>query len=349
MEWGIKQILDFCFGYKNRVMYNVYKKEFQGQKFDLVLSSSYMTFPMPVASKIAKELRIPLVVDLRDIIEQYPGFEFIKNKNAKFLNKFLTKIINYKRVSVRNKILKIADSITTVSPWHIEILKKYNSNVNLIYNGFDPEMFYPESIQTSKFIITYTGRLHSTEMQNPELLFEAIKTLSNQQKLSPDNCVIKWYVDASSQKIVMEEAAKFGVSNFMEYHEYVKASAIPAILNNSSIILVLTNKASDKGPKGIMTTKFFEALAVEKPILCVKSDESSLEQIIKESGSGLAARNANEVIDFLKQNFEKWKEEKVTSVQIKKEFISQYSRKEQTKQFVEVFENMGLQNQVIGQ
>ena len=48
-----------------------------------------------------------------------------------------------------------------------------------------------------------------------------------------------------------------------------------------------------------MTTKFFESLAVEKPILCVQSDEAYLAEAIKETHSGLAATRVDEVYDFL--------------------------------------------------
>src|SRR5690554_191291 len=71
IEWIYKQILDFFFDYKNKKMYAFCKKEIKNKKIDLVLCSAYMTFPMEVAYKIAKKNKIPLIIDLRDIIEQY--------------------------------------------------------------------------------------------------------------------------------------------------------------------------------------------------------------------------------------------------------------------------------------
>ena len=78
-----------------------------------------------------------------------------------------------------------------------------------------------------------------------------------------------------------------------------------------------------------MTTKFFESLAVEKPILCVQSDEAYLAEAIKETHSGLAATRVDEVYDFLKHYYEEWQEKG-----------SNYSRKEQASQFARIFEEI---------
>lgn len=76
--------------------------------------------------------------------------------------------------------------------------------------------------------------------------------------------------------------------------DYVPASEIPGVLNRSSILLQLANTFASDGPKGFMTTKLFESMAVGKPLLCVKSDESCLEATIRNTRSGLAARTAEE-------------------------------------------------------
>lgn len=161
--------------------------------------------------------------------------------------------------------MEVADCVTTVSPWHVEVLKQYNPNVKLIYNGFDPELFYPQQIKTSRFIITYTGRLLSLAIRNPELLFAAIARLTEDKVIIPETFRVVWYTDQESRSIIRQEAEQHGVQSFMDYHEYVPASDIPLILNKSSVLLSLTNKFDTSGPKGFMTTKFFESLAVENP------------------------------------------------------------------------------------
>ena len=344
LQWISILLLDLCFGYKDIRMYKEARKLVKNNKIDLVLCSSFRTFPLPAALKVATKYKLPLVVDLRDIIEQYTGDEFIAHSLPSLLglNRLFISVFKRKSLRDRNRVLEKADYVTTISPWHVDILKQYNTNVELIYNGFDPELFYPEQKKTEKFIITYTGRLLSTAMRDPGLLFEALSILSARNILTPDKCRDYWHVDKTSRKIITEEAEKYQILPFMDFKGYVPASEIPSILNSSSVLLLLTNRAANSGPKGVMTTKFFESLAVEKPVLCVRSDESYLAEAINDANAGLAATNVNEVCDFLKSYYQEWKEKRYTSSSIKKSKLVRFSRKEQAKQFIQIFEKVEI-------
>lgn len=342
LQWAWTFFLDFCFGYKDRVMYKKACELIRTHQVDLVLCSTYRTFPLPAAQKAARKYKLPFVADLRDIIEQYTGNEFITHTLPDFwgLDNLFAGLFKRKSLYERNKTLRTADYVTTVSPWHVGIMKQYNPQVELVYNGFDPELFYSEQIPTRQFVITYTGRLLSIAMRDPGLLLEALAILSSEGLLSPAACRVQWYVDDASRKVITAEARKKEVLPFMEFKGYVPASEIPKVLNNSSVLLLLTNKASDSGPKGVMTTKFFESLAVEKPVLCVRSDENCLEAAIQESCAGLAGRHVEEVCDFLRHYYTEWKEKGYTTSPIHPKILNSYSRKEQAGQFAHIFDTL---------
>jgi glycosyltransferase involved in cell wall biosynthesis len=247
--------------------------------------------------------------------------------------------LRWRYLRERNRALRYADAVTTVSPWHVEQLQRFNGNVHLIYNGYDPEAFFPEPKPSPAFTITYTGRLLSLAMRAPELLFKALVRLEAEGVLSPATCQVHWYVDEASWCILRPEAEKAGVMPYMCCKGYVPAEQIPRILNDSSVLLLLANRASD-GPKGIMTTKIFEYLAVNKPILCVRSDESYLAALIAESKAGLAAVNVDEVCDFLRHHYAAWQAKGYTSAEGEKSVVQRYSRKEQAGQFVQLFTSL---------
>lgn len=342
LQWVCIHLLDFLFGYKDACMYREARKLMRRHTFSAVLCSSFRTFPLSAAAKAARGCGLPLVVDLRDIIEQYTGNEFISHPLPSFLgaDRMIARFFKRKSLRERNRALGVADVVTTVSPWHVDVLKQYNRNVELIYNGFDPELFYPEQRKTDRFVITYTGRLLSTAMRDPSLLFEALRILSEKKELSADDCRVYWYVDDASRKIITEEADRHHVLPFMDFKGYVAAEDIPAVLNGSSVLLLLTNRAAGSGPKGIMTTKFFESLAVGKPILCVRSDEGLLAEAIRETNAGIAAMQADEVCGFLRHYYEEWKEKGYTSVNIDHAKLGQFSRKEQAGQFARILERL---------
>ncbi|MDF9831026.1 glycosyltransferase [Parabacteroides sp. PF5-6] len=340
-QWFFTMLRDFLSGYKDRKMYKAALRICREESFDLVLCSSFNTFPLAAARKIANRLKVPLVVDLRDIVEQYAGEEFLSDMAPKGgIGRMCTPLFLKKRLRVRNRVLKKAQGVTTISPWHVQMLKRYNPNVELIYNGFDPELFYPETTPTRHFIITYTGRLLSPALRDPSLFLEALSILIKEKVIYPPDCQVHWYVDEASWKIITGEAEKQNVLSYMNFKGYVSGAKIPHILNNSSILLLLTNKATGNGPKGTMTTKFFESLAVEKPILCVRSDESYLAEALEESHAGLAATHVEEVCEFLKHHYKAWKINGYTHSSVDKEVVQRYSRKEQAGQFATLFDRL---------
>lgn len=341
-QWLFAMLRDYLFGYKDRRMYKQAHALCQQESFDLILCSSFNSFPLLAARKTATKNRLPLVVDLRDIVEQYSGDEYLSHSlsNKGKLGKTLTALFVKKRVRSRNSVLKKAQQITTISPWHVQALSRFNRNVELIYNGYDPELFYPESVPTHHFIITYTGRVLSTAMRDPSLLLEALSILIREKTINPSDCQVHWYVDEESWNILSDVAEKYSVLSYMNFKGYVQASKIPHILNSSSVLLLLTNKAAQNGPKGVMTTKFFESLAVEKPILCVRSDESYLAEALEESQAGLAATHVDEVCAFLRQHYQEWKEKGYTSSSIDRGVLQRYSRKEQAGQFAAIFDKL---------
>lgn len=343
VEWGWAFLRDILFGYKDRRMYREALKVAKKRRFDLVLCSAYRTFPLRATWSFVKKTKLPFIVDLRDIIEQYTGNEFIAHNLPKFLgfDKAITSVFRRSNLKIRNKILHYAAGVTTVSLWHVAVLEKYNANTRLIYNGYDPEIFYSSDIKTDKFYITYTGRMLSLAMRDPDLLFQAIKRLAEEGIISPDLFQMRWFVDGKSEKIIAEAVEQYtGINAYMGYFGYVPAPEVPKVLNESSILLLLTNKADASGPKGVMTTKFFESLAVGKPILCVRGDEDCLEEVINRTRSGLSAHNVDEVYDFIKEHYLCWKEKKPYIDNSNKEEIRKFSREAQAKQFIQLFEQV---------
>lgn len=339
IEWVRVFLLDFFFHYKDRKMYTIASSLLQEGGFAGILCSTYRTFPLPAAAKAARHYRLPFVADLRDIVEQYAAHEYISHSFHTFpwLDKQITALFRRQLLHNRNKALKQADEVTTVSPWHVEMICRYNLHTRLVYNGYDPELFYPQHNKTSRFLITYTGRLISLATRDPQLLWEAVARLNTEKQITPDRFRIQWYVDEESKHILSREANRYGIEQYMDYYPYVPASEIPGILNRSSVLLQLANKFSSSGPKGFMTTKLFEALAVEKPILCVRSDESYLEETIRKTHTGLAARTVQEVYDFLLQHYRIWQEKGITASQPDRTEIECFSRKKQADQFMDIF------------
>jgi glycosyltransferase involved in cell wall biosynthesis len=336
-------LADFFFNCKDRKMQKAGARLLKEGGFNAILCSVYRTFPLPAARKLAKRFDLPFVADMRDIIEQYPSHEYIAHPPHTFpwLDRQIIRIFRQKLLHDRNRALRAAACITTVSPWHVEKMKAYNPCVALIYNGYDPELFYPLRIPAAQFRLTYTGRLVGPNIRNPECLFQAIRTLSEAGEIHPNALRLCWYTDPASAQYFRALAERYAITAYMDYFGYVQADTIPMILNESSVLLQLANKADQKGPKGIMSTKLFEAFAVEKPLLLVRSDESFLEETICRAQAGIAARNAGDVCAFLRRYYAQWKEKGYTTITPRREVTESFSREKQAQQFMQILSRYG--------
>ena len=326
IEWTIKNILNLLFDYKNQYFAKKALQVCQNKQYDIVFCSTFHTLGLQAAYNIAKTKRIPLHIDLRDIAEQCDNNEYNKSSIANL--RIISKIYRNINITRRNKILHFANKITTVSPWHVDFIKQINPNTDLIYNGYDSTLFQHQIIKSNFFDIVYTGKWYSPTLQDPTLLFQALTEINNPQ------IRLIFYSDKKKHAQIKELTKKFNIKTPVIINDYIPNNEIPNILNQSSIILVLTNK----GNRGIMTTKFFEALGVEKPILCVRSDENCLAQTIKETECGLAATNVKEVKEFILYHYNQWQKQGYTHLIIKNK--EQFSRQNQAIQFEEIFNQL---------
>ncbi len=242
-------------------------------------------------------------------------------------------------VSFRNKYLKKSKAVISVSDWHVDVLSKINSNSYLIYNGFAPELFRPEPKKSKIFSIIYTGIVLENNETDPTLLFKALQLIVQDVRIKPANFRVIFYTPQRFRKNVTTNPYFSSISDYVDFKDYVDNKYIPDLLNESSIALVLTNKAEDNGPKGIVTTKFFEYIGCERPVLLIPNDHGVLEKLIAKTNIGYAANNIDEVVGFIVQKFTEWEEMGFTSVKIEPDLKNRFSRKEQANEFLQVLKN----------
>lgn len=299
-QWAWQSLWSLLTDWRNRKFSQWLSLQIKEQDFDLVFCTTFSTFPLRAAQEVANEKNIPLFVDIRDLDEQISGAQYQSHRQwwtYPFRNWY--KKINIRR---RNRVLRTANTITTVSPWHVDFIRQYNPNVHLIYNGYDPTLFYPANQPTDTFLITYIGRLY--EFQNMQLVENAIAEL---------------------------QVADIHLNLHTPQHNPIAIHAVGDAIRKSSISLVLTSTDA----KGMMTTKFFEALGCEKPVLCTPSDHGLLAQTICDTNAGLASSDMNEIKAFILDKYHEWQERGYTrQAVINKE---QFSRGKQAEQFEQLF------------
>ena len=232
----------------------------------------------------------------------------------------------YRAVHIRrrNKVLRSANAITTVSPWHKDFIQNLTANsvpVYTIYNGFDEQQFYPENIRTEQFTITYIGSLFHWQRPALEKVKQALKEIRSQIS------------DFRFQK----SDFRFQISEFriqMDIHtpqdHPVAHDRLGDAIRRSGIMLVLTSPNTH----GMLTTKFYEALGCAKPILCVPSDQGALAELMTYTNAGIATDDIEAIKAFILQHYRSWEQNGFTAQQT--QHREEFSREAQTKQMEQI-------------
>ena len=298
--WALKSALNLLTDWKSRVFTRRVRQAIAGRKYDMVFCTTFSTFPLRTAYTIARERNIPFIADIRDLDEQVPGAQYQHHRQW-YLRPFRAwyRAVNIRR---RNRVLRAADVITTISPWHVAFLRALNPRVELIYNGYHPGQFYPEDIPTDTFRVCYIGRLY--EFQSIEPVRQAVSELNR-----PD---IRLELHTPAQ-------------------DPLPLSAVGDTIRRASVMVVLTNKQA----KGMMTTKFYEALGCEKPILCYPDDEGELARTIRATNAGLATDDIEAMKTFILEKYREWKQLGFTRQAVRDKEL--FNRERQAAQFEDLF------------
>jgi hypothetical protein len=318
------------------------ESNFGKEDFSVILVSvSYDLFVLEAGWIISKKWNIPLLADIRDMPEQKPFIESNNQGIRALLISYITRSFENKIIQLRNKILKNVQAVTTVSPFHVGELSNYNSKVKLIYNGYDPDLFNLLQVEmTNTFYIVYTGLIFKASEQDPSILFQAVNHLDRDRIINSERLRIQFFTPVNFRSTVLNNKYFPFVENYVDFFEYVDYQQIPELLKRTSIALVLSNLSGKSGPKGVLTTKLFDYLGAERPVLCVRSDESILEETIRNANIGISARTVNEAYNFILEKWHEWEEKGYTTANVNHEFRKQFSRKAQAKQFVDLFDEV---------
>lgn len=300
-DWLFKAAWSLLTDWKDRYFTRQVRRLIANKQYDAVFCTTFSTFPLGTAMTIAKERHLPLHVDIRDLDEQVPGAQLLQHRSwwTRPFRSWYQKV-NRNR---RNRVIRAAQSVTTIAPWHVDFIRALNKDVHLIYNGYDPKCFFPKDVKSDRFLISYIGRFY--EFRNIKPVQQAIEELHN-----PD-IVLNLHTPDSNP---------------------LPNEAVPNAIWQSSVMLVLTSSDA----KGVLTTKFYEALGCEKPVLCVPNDHGDLAAAIHATNAGVVADTIEEIQAFILTKYAEWKQNGFTRQPVVQDEKELFSREHEALQLEEL-------------
>lgn len=164
---------------------------------------------------------------------------------------------------------------------------------------------------------------------------EALRQLTLEEKIDSKHVRVLFHTDPNGMQQLQELGEYYQIAPLLNINGYIPRQAILPVMYQSSILLVLTTLSTPTGTHGIMGTKFFENIGIEKPILCVRSDEECLADAIQKTNAGLAATSVDEVKTFIMEKYQEWLQQGYTrQTVINKE---QFTRQHEAEQFEQLF------------
>lgn len=332
---GLLTAIEFLFEAKDRYMAGAIQGLVASESIplpDALLCFSYRKFPLLATSILSEMWGVPWVADCRDIVEQYSRGDFLPRPlklfgyRFRFVEDWLARLY----IHQRNRAYRTASSVCTVSRWHRQTLSQTHHSVEVIYNGYDAALFKAELPQkTERFSIIFTGRLLSLEMRSPHLIFEALRS----QELRNLAIDLIFYTDDYSAKLLGEFEDILGQVRII-IRPMVPSRSVPSVLASASLILLIGNEETVFGPRGMISTKLFEALAMQRPIVLLPDSTSETAELLKRSGLGLATNKEKELSRYILKLYNDWLQTGYTEVKSPNtDFIRGFTREHQAKQF----------------
>lgn len=253
------------------------KKYINEHNIDTIISTGPPHSMHLIALNLKQKMNIKWVADFRD---PWTNIDFYKDL-------MLSKRSDKKHKRLEKRVLKEADLVITVGETLGGELKELGAKrVEVITNGYDSSDIPLNKPKLDiKFSISHVGAINKD--RNHSIFIEALKELvyKNPEFSSDLEIRLIGKVDHS----IIDDIEQNELTKYLVQIPYITHDKVLNELLKSRILYLPINNTPNA--KGIVTGKFFEYLASERPILSVGPTDGDIAKILKETKAG-------EIFDF---------------------------------------------------
>ncbi|MFV0391274.1 MAG: glycosyltransferase family 4 protein [Paludibacteraceae bacterium] len=264
-----------CFWIKPSV--KLLSKYLKKNKIDAIVTTGPPHSMHLIGKKIHKLTGIPWLADFRD---PWTNIDFYRELN-------LTWIADKVHHKLEKSVLQNADVVVGVTPTCCnELARIAGKEVALVHNGYDEaDITTTNAPVDSKFSLVHIGSLNAA--RNPYILWQALSGIVAENPEFAKDLKIRFV--GNVEPVVLKEIEDRHLTRFVDQVGYLPHEEAIRFQQTAPILLLLINNTPNA--KGILTGKFYEYMASERPILVVGPTESDAAKLLHETKSG-------QIVDF---------------------------------------------------
>jgi len=302
------------------------KKQLKAHPVDAIVSTGPPHSMHLIALPLSKMFHLPWLADFRD---PWTNIDFYKDLK-------LTRWADSRHRRLEKNILQQANAVTVISKTMADDFQLLHPrHYEVITNGFDDSDLEPVApLGTDpNFSIAHIGTL--TGSRNPVTLWEALKQLLPENEDLQKDLEIK--LIGKVDYTVMESLQQYGLLPFVSKIDYMPHNEVIQNQRKAQVLLLIINNTPNS--KMILTGKFFEYLAAERPILCLGPEGGDAAHILEATKSGLMA-GFGEVDKMKTHILTLYRQYKTGAPSPKPQNIQQYSRKILTRRLASLLDQI---------
>jgi len=291
---------------------------------DIIWATCPTMAPLGVANHAWQKHKIPWIADFRDTAQQELGSDVTVRHW----------VLRQRMIWRQRSLTKSAAAACTVSNHHAsELAEDFGRPVEVIYNGFDPDMFVSTAPgPTSVFQLVYMGRILNTWLHEPRLLFDSLDALLETGQISTNEISVDFY--GAEPETLATMLAPRKCRNVVRALPRVDYAEVPNILSKANACLLLTNRGRD----GILTTKAFEYMGIGRPVLCIPGDGGELDKLLHNTHAGVSCDSVEAICKAIMGWFKEWRTGGVVACCSNHAGVAEYSRRRQAQRLSAMLE-----------
>lgn len=289
------------------------------QQVDLIWATVPPGAPMAVAAWANREFGIPWVADFRDVWMP-------KAKGAPTATE-------QRRLRDEHQQIRSAALLTTVSePLADELRKRHGKPVAVVRNGFDDEPTLGKSSSAPGcFTIAYTGRIYP--WQEIERFLAGLRSFLDEPGVDMER--VRFDYCGGQGERVLAAAKELGLGQVVRNLGRLAHAVAIKMQRDAVLLLHLTWPEP-----GSATTKIYEYLAAQRPIIAFPGDRDEVENLLRTTGAGACFASEKDVAAELRRCYGEWREHGRLKYGGRTEDLARFTRRSLSRELAALFDRL---------